>query len=87
MASDNPTRTFKDFIGWAFVGMASIVLALISMIYSSLHADVVNVEMRTQQHAERIKGTEDRVEGVRESLQEINRTLRELNQKIDGLKR
>lgn len=83
MTVENPTRTFKDFIGWAFVGMAGIILGLIVMLYTSLHADVAALDTRTMQHVERIKGTEDRVDGVRESLRRIEDELKLMNQKLD----
>jgi len=86
--SDNPTRSFKDFIGWAFLGLAGVVLALVSMIYSSLSADVGRVDARTQAHAERLKGGESERDAIREALKRIEEDVRWLKQmKIKELER
>lgn len=76
--SDNPTRTFKDFIGWAFVGLAGLVMALVSLIYSSVRADVGQIDATQRSHAERIKGMERDAESMRHIMERIDRNVEEL---------
>lgn len=85
--SDNPTRGFKDFIGWAFIGLAGLVLALVSLIYSTLSADIGNMNVRTQSHAERITATEERMISIKESLRRIETGVSELRKRQDETKK
>lgn len=85
--SAEPTKSFKDFIGWAFVGLAGIVLALVSMIYSTLSADVGTLQGASQNQAILIQRNADRADAIKEDLQDIKRTLRSLENKMDQLKK
>jgi hypothetical protein len=83
MSDSNPIKTFKDFIGWAFAGLAGLVLALVSMIYSSLHAEVGRLDVEQRIHAERIKGAEDHLDAQKDSLRRIEQGVKELNKNFD----
>ena len=69
--SDNPAKSFKDFIGWAFAGGAVVILSLVTMIYSSLNAQVSQTGADVRAHAERLKGGEIERDSIRETLKRI----------------
>lgn len=85
--SDSPTKSFKDFIGWAFAGLVTVVLALVVMIYSSLHADVEKLDAATQQHALQIQRTSDRGDDIQRQLHEIKDSLKTLHDKVDLIRK
>lgn len=85
--SDSPTRSFKDFVGWAFAGLAALVLILVSMMYSSLRADVAALDAASRAHVERITSTETRVDGIKDSLRQIVEELRGVNKRLDDLRK
>lgn len=78
----NPTRSFKDFIGWAFAGMAVLVLSLVSVLYSSLKADVGTLKEDAQKAALQIQHGSDREDAFDRDIKEIKSLLREINGKL-----
>ena len=85
--SDNPAKSFKDFIGWAFAGGAVVILSLVTMIYSSVNAQVQQNTNDVRVHAERIKGSEVGIEAIKQHLERIEAEVKKGNQMLEELKR